>query len=461
MTPIKKHILFLVPDGVGIKNYLFSDIITNLKNDAKITIWSTLPIEAFEDVKRNHNIEFDYKQIQLSPENSLTRLYREASTYARLIYNSELQNNPTILSNWRRSSYSLKVKLLYSCAELLGRHLSKKYSRILNFEKKSINKIPQKSIDKYFKDLEVIQPSSIFITHQRVAGLMPICLAANRLKIKTSTAIYSWDNLPKARLCVKVDYYLVWSSWMQQEMKDYYPEIEESKVLCVGTPQFEFYSQDDMLVDRQIFASAHGLDSNKKWICYSGDDITTSPHDPVFLRDVAKAISNIDEVQIIFRRCPVDFSNRYDDVLEEYNQLIIPIDPIWNNKSANWVGYFSTYEDISLQVNLANHCNSVINLGSTMAHDFATQNKPCLYLKYDPVKDIDISINSIYSFQHFRSMTGLEAVLWINSKEEILEKVQQSLKSPNSVAVDRQKWLEKIVLHPLNKNSLNIAKAIL
>ena len=58
-------------------------------------------------------------------------------------------------------------------------------------------------------------------------------------------------------------------------------------------------------------------------------------------------------------------------------------------------------------------------------------------------------------------MTGLEAVLWINSKEEILEKVQQSLKSPNSVAVDRQKWLEKIVLHPLNKNSLNIAKAIL
>ena len=109
--------------------------------------------------------------------------------------------------------------------------MSKKYSRILNFEKKSINKIPQKSIDKYFKDLEVIQPSSIFITHQRVAGLMPICLAANRLKIKTSTAIYSWDNLPKARLCVKVDYYLVWSSWMQQEMKDYYPEIEESKVL--------------------------------------------------------------------------------------------------------------------------------------------------------------------------------------------------------------------------------------
>ncbi len=460
MNKVNK-ILFLVPDGVGIRNFLYSKVLYYLKETTEIIIWSPLPKTAFSHVEELHNISINYKSIKLDSESFLSRFFRESTTYARLIINSKKQKNKTILLNWRRPKNNKKLLVLYIFAELLGRIISNNYKLVLFFEKIGVKNWSNTKIEKYQRELLELGPNSIFITHQRVAGLMPICLAANRVKIKTSTAIYSWDNLPKARLCVKANYYLVWSSWMQQEMKDYYPEIEESKVLCVGTPQFEFYSQDDMLVDRQIFASAHGLDSNKKWICYSGDDITTSPHDPVFLRDVAKAISNIDEVQIIFRRCPVDFSNRYDDVLEEYNQLIIPIDPIWNNKSANWVGYFSTLEDISLQVNLANHCNSVINLGSTMAHDFATQNKPCLYLKYDPVKDIDISINSIYSFQHFRSMIGLEAVLWINSKEEILEKVQQSLKSPNSVAVDRQKWLEKIVLHPLNKNSLNIAKAIL
>ena len=55
------------------------------------------------------------------------------------------------------------------------------------------------------------------------------------------TFIFSWDNLPKARLAVEADLYLVWSQWMKDEMRDYYPEISEEKVKLVGTPQFEFY----------------------------------------------------------------------------------------------------------------------------------------------------------------------------------------------------------------------------
>ena len=115
-----KHVLFLVPDGVGIKNYLYSDIIKYLKTEAKITIWSPLPIEAFEDVKKIHQISFGYKQIKLKPESSLTRLYREATTYARLKRNATLKQNSTILTNWRKPKYSFKVRLLYRLAELMG-----------------------------------------------------------------------------------------------------------------------------------------------------------------------------------------------------------------------------------------------------------------------------------------------------------------------------------------------------
>jgi hypothetical protein len=458
----ESKILFLVPDGVGIRNFLYSKVLHYLKDKAEIIIWSPLPKTAFTHVEELHNISISSKSISLDSESFFCRFFRESTTYARLIINSKKQNNKTILLNWRRPKNNKKLFILYVFAELFGRLISYNYKLVLFFEKIGIKSWSKKTIEKHKRNLVELSPSSIFITHQRVAGLMPICLAANQLNIKTSTAIYSWDNLPKARLCVKADFYLVWSAWMKQEMKDYYSEIEESKVLCVGTPQFEFYSQDEKIVDRQTFATTYNLDNNKKWICYSGDDITTSPHDSVFLRDVANAINEIeDDVQIIFRRCPVDFSIRYDDVLNDYKDLIIPIDPIWNNKSANWVGYFSTLEDISLQVNLAHHCNSIINLGSTMAHDFATQNKPCLYLNYDPVIDIVLSTKAIYNFQHFRTMKDLDAVLWINNKEEILDKVLQSLNSPNSVAIDRQKWLEKIVLHPLNTNSINIAKAIL
>ena len=86
--------------------------------------------------------------------------------------------------------------------------------------------------------------------------------------------------------------------------------------------------------------------------------------------------------QIIFRRCPVDFSTRYDSVLEKYKDTIIPIDPLWNvpNKDENWGAFYAKREDVDMQVNLAFHCEFVVNLGSTMAHDFAMFNKPCFFV---------------------------------------------------------------------------------
>ncbi len=460
--PKKKHVLFVVPDGVGIKNYLHSDVILHLKTIANITIWSPLPIEAFDDVRRIHNLNFQYRQLKIAPENGLTRLLREATTYARLKHNSKSQNNSTILTNWRKSKYSLKVKVLYEVAEALGHFISKKYNRILKVENNSIKNIPKNSIDVFVKDLKKLQPTSIFITHQRVAGLMPICLAAEKLNIKTTTAIFSWDNLPKARLTVKTDYYLVWSQWMKDEMRIYYPEIEEPQVKLVGTPQFEFYLDKSRTLLRQEFANQYNLNVNKKWICFSGDDKMTSPYDHLFLNDVAEALhSHFEDLQIIFRRCPVDFSTRYDETLSKYKEFIVPIDPNWNIESeTGWVGYFPNYHDINMQINIAYHCEMVINLGSTMALDFATYDKPCLYLNYNPSIKNDWSTEIIYNFQHFRSMEGLEAVGWIYSKEDISKLVLSTLKKPHEIAVDRKQWMEALVLHPLDENSIKIAKVL-
>lgn len=458
-----KHILFLVPDGVGIKNYLYSNIITHLKGgDAKITIWSPLPIEAFNDVKKLHQLDFGYKQIELKPESSLTRLYREATTYARLRRNAKLKNNPTILTNWRKPKYGFKVKLLYKVAEILGGYIGEDYTKILKFEEKSKRHIASQVINNYVDELQALNPTAIFITHQRVSGIMPICLAAERLNINTITAIFSWDNLPKARLCVKANNYLVWGDWMLKEMAEYYPEIPSQQVKLVGTPQFEFYTDNSQELSRKKFAVQHGLDPNKKWVCFSGDDITTSPHDAIFLDDVAKALMPYaDGVQLIFRRCPVDFSERYDVTIKKYNNVIRAIDPLWYTPSdTGWTGYFASYKDISIQVNLAKHCETVINLGSTMAHDFTMFNKPCLYLNYNPVSDENWNVNTIYNYQHFRSMEGLNAVGWLNSKADIAEVVLKAINTPEVMAPDRKLWMQRIVLQPVNESSKLIAKLL-
>lgn len=459
-----QKILFLIPDGVGIRNYLYSDVIKHLKNQAAISFWSPIPKEAFAEVQELHKIDIEYKNIKLSPEGIVTRLFREAATYSRLLYNSEKVNNETILGNWRKEGKSFKLRLLYNLAEVIGRWGAKKYKRIIWLEKVSRKYWSTSLIDSYKKDLKELNPSCIFITHQRVAVLNPICIAAKELSIPVVSAIYSWDNLPKARLAVFADKYIVWSAYMKEEMSTYHPEISSDYIITTGTPQFEFYNKEVFKSSRLEFAEKYGLDETKKWICFSGDDKTTSPNDPLYLRDIVQTIKSnrdLNDIQILFRRSPADFSSRYDSVLTEFKDSIVSIDPEWHTSSSGWSSFFPKFSDITLLVNMALHCDLVINVGSTMAHDFAIFNKPCLYINYNQKENMQWRAEKIYKFQHFRTMKGLTAVGWLNSKEEIKEKVLEALHNPDVVGRDRNEWLKRIVQHPLEENSKNIATVLL
>ena len=57
------RILLLFPDGVGIRNYLYSDVVQHLKNEAVLVIWSPLPESAFDEVKVLHNLNFEFYSI--------------------------------------------------------------------------------------------------------------------------------------------------------------------------------------------------------------------------------------------------------------------------------------------------------------------------------------------------------------------------------------------------------------
>jgi hypothetical protein len=107
---------------------------------------------------------------------------------------------------------------------------------------------------------------------------------------------------------------------------------------------------------------------------------------------------------------------------------------------------------------MVHHCDLVLNLGSTMAHDFAIYNKPCLYFNYDPLIDKNRSVNDVYNFHHFKSMKDIDAVGWIKSKKDIGSLVSKALNIPNEVGKERKKWLKEIVKNPLGNASSLIAK---
>lgn len=439
-----KKVCIIIPDGTGIRNYLYSKLVSNLIDaNCEIILLHSVSERAIEEILKIYNNISVYK-IPKYKESLKEKFKRESICYARLCYNSTLTNNKSIFSSWKPNQKSLTKKAFYKLVKIFGNYISKKYKRILYFEDKYEMLVSEKTND-YKSILKEINPSVIFSTHQRAMNAVPIVMAAHQLEIKTVGAIFSWDNLPKARLTVRTNEYIVWSEYMKQEMNLFYPEIKNDNITITGTPQFEFYYEDDFIINKDDFFDSYNLDISKKIICFSGDDVRTSPFDANYLEDIASVIQTEKlDLQILLRRAPVDVSGRFDNVISKYPNIIKEVTPNWNfdkNDKENWQVIYPKFMDISLLVSTVFYSDTVVNLGSTMAHDFSIFNKSAIYLNYDPVPSDSWSVETIYKYQHFRSMGELSPVIWLNSKKDIKDVLLNALNNTNT---DNKKWMNVI-----------------
>lgn len=205
---------------------------------------------------------------------------------------------------------------------------------------------------------------------------------------------------------------------------------------------------------------------NKKYICYSGDDSTTCPDDPKYLSDVATAVRQLNSagnsLGIIFRRCPVDFSDRFDEVLENNKDIINVIAPKWEKTGEGWNTVLPLHTDLNLQINTIYHTEMVINLGSSMVFDYVAHKKPCAFINYDVTKKVfqNWSVTKIYKYIHFRSMPNNNSVLWIDSPDSITGIIKKGMATNPSVIKDAQQWFEIINQHPPQEASKRIWEGI-
>ena len=216
----KNKILLVFPDGVGIRNYLYSDVFNKATDD--LVLFHNFDENTINEISSITAIDTIAK-IPVYKETILEKFLRELICLTRLKNNAKIKNNPTILTNWKTNPKSFKNKLFYKTIGLFAKFIIP-YNQILLLEEKYQEAIRKSNFYKQIKIiLEDIQPDLVFCSHQRGVQCAPIFAVAKDLGIQTTTVIYSWDNLPKARLALKADNYLVWSEYMKEEMKIYYP----------------------------------------------------------------------------------------------------------------------------------------------------------------------------------------------------------------------------------------------
>lgn len=458
--------VIVLPDGVGIRNFLCTAFIDHLREQGEVVLWHALPESSVSTLQARLGDEVRWEKLPAFRERLPERLFRVAKVDAQIYWHYERDAGDAVMLSRRplfASKFYLRSWLFQKAAAGLSR-LTGTEAGTKWLHRRHERATQRASYLAAFEDfLRRERPDVVFGTHQRASRAVPAFVAARRLGIPSATFIASWDNLPKGRMAVHADHFLVWSDYMKEEMAWYYPDVSQDHVHVVGTPQFEPYFDMDLVEDRMAFLSRLGLDPGRPVICFSGDDVTTSPFDPQYLADLAEALRAVpvgERPQILFRRCPVDTGERYGDVLRAYPEIVVS-DPLWRHADDSWERVMPTPEDVALLSNVVAHCDLVVNVGSTMAIDFAILGKPAVYLNYNvPEAEGKWDINWIYRLPHFRPVHALQPVHWVDARADLGEVVQEALLRPKAKQEERTRWVAHVARLPLAEASARCAAVL-
>lgn len=444
---MNKKIFIFLPDGVGLRNFALTNFkALGAQKGYEIVYWNNTVFSLKE------NLDAEEVKIENQQLHPLTILFTRARKRIELnIFDKKFNETVYNTYNFPQSYQGLKntlKSLLVDALVFFGSNengLLWVRKKIKAFERKN----PKYAYCK--AQLEMHKPDFVFCTNQRPTQAIAPLLAAQDLNIPTATFIFSWDNLPKATTLVETDYYVVWSDHMQTELLKYCPYVNENQVFVTGTPQFESHFDPSLLQTKEAFYKKHQLDPAKKYICYSGDDMVTSPLDQYYLEDLAVSVLALNakgyNLGILYRKCPVDFTDRYKAVLEKYKEVIVSIDPLWQPVGDSWNEIMPTKEDFALQANICEHTEFVANVASSMVFDFVAHHKSCLFFDYEQpqLKKGIRDIGQNYRYIHFRSMPSKEAALWCKDKTALTKVVKDIIDGKTANVKEGLKWFNIVV----------------
>ena len=459
-----KKLGIVITDGVGYRNFVMSDFITEaVKQFDKIIIYSGLPESCYQNF---NNSKIEIKELAVFKEAKATWAFRKWKEIAHLQKNKSFYGmNDNLVSGYPKNNSvrSLFVKSVYTFTNFINSNSSILLAEKWQFSSFSKDKITKEYIEILKKD----KPSHLFFTHQRPPYLAPFLYAAIQSKIPTSTFIFSWDNLAsKGRMLGTFDKFLVWSELMKEELLYFYPNVKNHEVQVVGTPQFEPYVLDKYKSSKENFLAKFGLNNTKKIICYSCADVSIGPNDPIVIKTIAEAIRNKEigaEVQLLVRTSPAEDDSRFKSIRDEFPEIIWNV-PKWiltrENHQESWSQRIPSDEDIKDLRSILENADLSINMCSTMSLDFMLFDKPVINTVFGNRENGLYNDQRFLNYNHYKKVIDGNAVTIAKNKQELIDQINQTFNNPEERKADRKAMIDLQIGKNLERTSERIAKTL-
>lgn len=459
-----KNLGVVITDGVGFRNFILSDFITEAQsNFDRIIIFSCLPTSVYEA----YHLDCEIIELEVYQEMFQTWFFRKAKEVTHLQLHAKgnfgIQDNLKITKSTANNPQGFATRFLHKFSKRI--HSEKWILRYNKWQQLTFrsNVITQDYIN-LLRDYEI---GLLFFTHQRPPYIAPLIYAAEKLKVKTAAFIFSWDNLAsKGRMAGNFDYYLVWSDLMKHELLHFYQSIKSDQVEVVGTPQFEPYVLDRYEMSKEKFIESFNLDPNLPTILFSCGDVSTSKNDPLYIEVIAEAIQNnllVKKTNLLVRTSPAEEPTRFESLAKKY-PFISWNYPAWklarSNHQESWSQRIPSMEDVIDLKGVLQHCDVIVNMLSTMSLDAMLFDKPVINTVFGNESNGLYNDQRFLKYAHIEKVVESKSVAVAKNEHELIAEINNSLQYPNCRLEEQKMLLNQQIGRPLLKTSDRIAKTL-
>lgn len=430
---MKGKILIILPRGETIRNFIYSDIVKDLRLKHHVTLHAVKPNDEVWNLLKEHSDE-------------LIELKEEKFSYSyRLFFEIfDLAHNRYMWSEAAKVRWEMRDVEANTFRKKMVRFFKKALARVLANQKALVylekidtwiaNREPQIIEHRNYLNSEYFK--LVFNTshsHARIA--LPLIYAANSLKIKTCTFLYSWDNLTsQGRVVPRYDYYFAWNSKIKKDFHLIYPHILDNQVVVTGTPQFINHFDNEKSLTKDELYKKLGLKPDEKYFLYSSGMSHHMPFEPYVVERIADIIYKIDSsLKLVVRTYAKDKASIFDELKEKRKDIIIP--------NVDWEANFQTplSSDQEFFVSLMKNCIAGINVASTVSLELGMLNKPAINVGYNPPnKDIyPYNYTRFYNFDHYKPIVDSRAVQVAKDEIEMDLYLKEAINAPEKYSKER------------------------
>lgn len=460
LTTDKPHIVMIVPRGEAVRNFLYSDTLQILHDQARITLLSVVDDERF--MTRFRPLVDEIIPLKEIRERRLVSEFRHLlhEAHFRWLWSKVAQNVWELRAYMARSSAQ---KLRWAATRAGIRLLANRPTLEILTELERYLSWRLRPGDDFVALFRRLQPDLVFnCSHiHGPAGELPAKIAYY-LGIPTAGFIFSWDNLTsRSRIFVPYNYYFVWHKRMKQQLLNIYPRIAPEHVFVTGTPQFDFHFKPEYLLTREALAQQIGIDSTRPFIFYTTGINKHFPEEHRHVAFIADFLAQeFPDVQLVVRTYVKGTSAEMKTLAAEERANVVFPQVQWDDK---W--FMPAFEDLAVYTGCLRHAAMGINAASTVSLELMMFDKPVMNIGFDPPGS---HITPAYrwrrhiEFDHYQPVADSGAVMVAWSTEDIKQFIRQGLTQPNAAQSMRRDFLSTIFGRSLDGYSGNrVAECLL